>query len=385
MVQIHPVLYGGKMKSLDYIGDTVKQLRSEYDIPFTQVSVIQNLWLIEKIYKKIEDTITPNDTVFEWRYNRREQLEKHTEPSYMDMYKGDEFYVAIRTVVDDMGELRKVAFVFANDIDEAIKSFDKIIPSSPYEPGVYTLQTSSQGFKLSPVNIKNVEKPILNDNIDKYLFDDLKYFFNNKKFYEDNELAYKRGILMYGPPGTGKTQTIRHFLSQHSDKYCIIVDATKDYYDGLADFMKIILKDHDCIIVFEDIDGMSDYNRSSVLNFLDGVDNINAFFIATSNDLSKIDRALVDRPSRFDRFYEIGLPNKDTRRKLLLRWFPELEKDETLLEKLIKMTDKYTGAYFKELFIFSNIQGVGIEEAVEHLNKQIIMLKEYGKTSDMFG
>lgn len=58
-----------------------------------------------------------------------------------------------------------------------------------------------------------------------------------------------------------------------------------------------------CLLIFEDLDSMiTDMNRSYFLNEVDGMDgNDGLLMIGTTNHFDRLDPALSNRPSRFDR------------------------------------------------------------------------------------
>ena len=58
-----------------------------------------------------------------------------------------------------------------------------------------------------------------------------------------------------------------------------------------------------CVLVLEDLDSLvNDENRSFFLNQIDGFEqNHGLMILATTNHPDRIDSAIIDRPSRFDR------------------------------------------------------------------------------------
>ena len=252
-----------------------------------------------------------------------------------------------------------------------------------YNVGSYYLENTPVGYTLTNVILNREDAPELNDDFATEINRDIENFFNKEKFYRDNKLTFKRGILLHGPPGNGKTSLIKSIVEKHKDKYCILIDCTKEFRKDAGDFLRQSLGNKKKIIIFEDIDGISSYSRSSLLNFIDGLDTIeNTVFIATSNNISKIDSALVNRPSRFDRVYAFEPPTTLTRKKLLKRFFTKLSEEE--LNEYARQTDGFSGAYFKELFIFTNIQECTMEESIKNMKKHHELFKKT-KDTDYLG
>jgi len=116
------------------------------------------------------------------------------------------------------------------------------------------------------------------------------------------------------------------------------------------------------IIVLEDLDSLiDDENRAFFLNELDGfAANTGVVVLATTNHPEKLDPAILDRPSRFDRKYYFNLPAPPERLAYLGSWNlslePKLRLSELLLPKVVEATDGFSFAYLKELFLSSMMQ-----------------------------
>jgi len=259
-----------------------------------------------------------------------------------------------------------------------------------YAPGIYELAVENNQYILKKVDIKYLSKPILDDKLSEMLDKDITCFFQNEDFYRNNPiepLPYKRGIIIYGPHGNGKTTFIKYILGRYTDSYRLLVDSGMHFSPELFDFINHVFpKEGKKIITFEDVESISQGNegrsyakRSSFLNFIDGPKTMEStMFLATTNHIDLVDEALADRPSRFDKRYRIGLPSGKARGKFLIKFFPELKGKENKerLDKLVKDTKDFSGAYFKELFIMVGIQKTSLEDAVKTLSKQIKNYKD---------
>jgi SpoVK/Ycf46/Vps4 family AAA+-type ATPase len=133
-----------------------------------------------------------------------------------------------------------------------------------------------------------------------------------------------------------------------------------------------------CLLVLEDIDSMiDDENRSFFLNELDGFEsNTGLVVLATTNHADRLDQAILNRPSRFDRKYYFNLPGPEERRKYLAFWneglqdtshlaknsdtalflHPKLRLSDEVIEKVVQQTENFSFAYLKELFLSTTMQ-----------------------------
>jgi SpoVK/Ycf46/Vps4 family AAA+-type ATPase len=129
------------------------------------------------------------------------------------------------------------------------------------------------------------------------------------------------------------------------------------------------------IICLEDLDTLFEscqVTLSGFLNILDGMKpNYGILTIATTNKPERIDAALVQRPSRFDRKWVIGDPDEACRRRLLRLHFRD-KIDNMLVEELTEKTEGWSAAYIKELYITSAFKALRESSSVispEHVHR----------------
>ena len=187
---------------------------------------------------------------------------------------------------------------------------------------------------------------------------DVRRFIAAKDTYAKHRVPWKRGLLLLGAPGNGKTHMVRA-LVRESGWQCLYVKSFRgrrsDADEGISRVFARARRAAPCVMVLEDLDCLIDENhRSVLLNELDGfAQNEGLLIIATTNHPEKIDRSLLDRPSRFDRKFNFPLPEPRERRRYLEHWRDGLEpalrfSDETL-HALVEGSSAFTFAYLKEL------------------------------------
>jgi hypothetical protein len=185
-------------------------------------------------------------------------------------------------------------------------------------------------------------------------------FFQHRAFYEQHRLPWKRGVLLIGPPGNGKSHAVRALLNE-LDRPTIVVRGFDGRNDtpaaGIQKVFERARHTAPTIIVLEDLDCLVDErSRSVLLNELDGLAlNTGLFVIGTTNHPEKIDRSLLDRPSRFDRKFHFPLPDAAVRRAFLERLDGSATADLRLspdgLSLMVDRTQGFTFAYLKELHL----------------------------------
>ena len=108
-------------------------------------------------------------------------------------------------------------------------------------------------------------------------------------------------------------------------------------------------------------------NRSFFLNELDGFrSNTGVVVLASTNHPEKLDAAILERPSRFDRKYYFQLPAETERRAYIEKWNQELQADmqmsKAVAAGLVGKTEGFSYAYLKELVVSSMIQWISSSE-----------------------
>jgi hypothetical protein len=195
--------------------------------------------------------------------------------------------------------------------------------------------------------------------------EDLTQFLSARAEYERYGVPWKRGVLFVGPPGNGKTHCLRATIKL-LDVPCLYVQSVKSKYEtedaNLGRVFKEARRMTPCCLVLEDLDAMiTPKNRSFFLNQIDGFEkNAGILTLATTNHPERLDPAILDRPSRFDRKYHFGLPALEERVAYVAHWNGRLDAqmrvDEAELARLAEHTAGFSYAYVKELFVSSMVR-----------------------------
>jgi SpoVK/Ycf46/Vps4 family AAA+-type ATPase len=203
---------------------------------------------------------------------------------------------------------------------------------------------------------------VLADDLKDSIRSDFSQFLKAEDRYRRLGLAWKRGALLIGPPGNGKTHCVRALVKELGVSSLYVQSLSHQYYTVEQMWQQVFERARGlrpCVLVLEDLDALvNDENRSFFLNQLDGFEqNHGLIVLATTNHPDRIDSAIIDRPSRFDRKYHFDLPTLPARREYLAAWQQRLSVETGWLgeevEDLASDSEGFSFAYLKELIISS--------------------------------
>lgn len=257
----------------------------------------------------------------------------------------------------------------------------KKIPTGYYAIGYDQQAGKYFTRKLSYSTDKVLELPMPET---KQIIKDITTFWKKEDDFKRYGLTYKRGVLMYGPPGCGKShiiQIIIKYLIEQEKGIVFKIEAAEDV-ERFSAFMQTTFKpiepNRRIVVIMEDIDGLFHSGKTTetiLLNILDGMGHMNnVVYLATTNYPEELADRIINRPSRFDRRYEISMPNAEVRKYYLEHTLkPEdLNGGKVDLNKWVQETEELSIAHLRELIVSTVIQGNSFEDT-------ITLLKGYNK------
>ncbi|MEI7752158.1 MAG: ATP-binding protein [Candidatus Omnitrophota bacterium] len=195
------------------------------------------------------------------------------------------------------------------------------------------------------------------DGMKERLQSEIEGVFKHAALFNSYALNNKKGFILSGEPGNGKTLLLK-ILAKETDATCILIPFDEFKF---TPYLFSIARDlAPAVLILEDIDLFgTDRDNSSqnvelgkLMNQLDGmVENHEIVVIATTNQLDKVEKALQNRPGRFDRVYVIPNPDFQLRIKLISHFIAKIPNDikKEQIEMLAEEFAGYSAAYLKEL------------------------------------
>jgi len=210
---------------------------------------------------------------------------------------------------------------------------------------------------------------ILSEKLKTDIRQNLSNLIEHRSIYRDNGLKVRRGLIFSGPPGVGKTNLVK-ILCATIDWTLIWVSPKHLENPRRVSMIMQLAKDlSPSIIVLEDIDlyGSSREMNGNptvlgeLMNQLDGVEGlVDIITIATTNREEVLEKALLDRPGRFDKVIKFGLPEVAERLRMLELFSSTVGKDKSFTweELADKPTKGMSGAQIREVISQGVIQAV---------------------------
>lgn len=241
-------------------------------------------------------------------------------------------------------------------------------------PGVYEIQTSPQGIYFEKIPVKTEGLLVFPDTNSKLICGEIEKFWNREHIFREYDLAHKRGILLWGPPGSGKSCTLQLIMADVIGRGGVVFKFSHPgvFEEGLRIFRRI-QPDTPIVVTMEDIDSLiRNYCESDILNILDGVNHVDkVVFLATTNYVNELGARIVNRPSRFDKRFKIGMPGKETRRIYLdhIIGRNNVKRLNVDLDRWVEDTDGFSLAHLKELFVAVVILEDDYKQAIRTLSR----------------
>jgi hypothetical protein len=227
---------------------------------------------------------------------------------------------------------------------------------------------------------------VISADVSSLLKSDFESFWEREKWFRERNLPFRRGYLLHGPPGNGKTSAIRAMMTSRNLNAHTLRFFGPELDDGDLDrLFDKVHRDRPAIVLFEDIDrafprtgeSASRISLQHLLNCLDGVATGEAIVvIATANEPTALDPAILRRPGRFDRVVHFPNPDPALRLEYLRRMNSSL--GDAQLQGPVQATVGFSFAQLREAYVIAGQQAFerGDEVTKEDLLAGIMSLRQ---------
>lgn len=244
----------------------------------------------------------------------------------------------------------------------------EIIPPAAYEISV----SAASGLFFSKIQIKTTNLIRFPDSNSDKVIDEIKMFWDSRDVFITHGMPYKRGICLWGPPGSGKSSCIQFIMQDVIARGGIVIKFTQpDMFLKGYRILREVQPETPVVALMEDLDSiLEDWSESSVLNILDGIDEVeNIVFLATTNYPEKLGARIINRPSRFDKRFKIGFPTSEARKIYLEHLFRggDIKDSAVYVDEWAKDTDGLSIAHLRELYVAVIILGNNYKDALATL------------------
>ena len=258
----------------------------------------------------------------------------------------------------------------------AVNSTREDLPAGLYR----TFMVPQIGPMVKRVDVQTDGLLLLPEHVTAEILEEFKKFWSKKEEFRKRGFLYKRGFLTWGPPASGKTSLFNLMFKYiiedlggivcHLDRPAVAANCLQ--------MIRSVEPERPIVAVLEDFEDLvRSYGASEYLSLLDGENQIdNVVFLASTNFPEDLDKRFVDRPSRFDRVWYIGMPGEAARRMYLSAKEPSLSAEE--LEEWVRRSEGFSIAHLREMIVAVKCMDMPLDEVIERLE----FMQERAPTSD---
>jgi len=300
-------------------------------------------YIIETYKSKLINDLETEDFAFAFFPNSEEVVDK-IEP----ITRSNSFGNSTITFFQDFGDNNKPSLTDYNicyvDGFKFIKLITPFLLERSYDFIITKREEFNKIIKILKDRVSNkslndkLKNPIIGIDFDFFRKETIDFLLNDefRSYCSKKFIRLKRGIILEGPPGTGKSNILTWIKIQAKNNGIEFYsfDNPKDFLDNRQRYFE----NKKAIFAFEDFDAFlkerNDTDNSpntilsSILNTLDGIDEIeDVVSIFTTNRINTFDSAFI-RPGRIDKVIRFDPPSDVNIFKFFEAYIPEYSQKE---------------------------------------------------------
>jgi AAA+ superfamily predicted ATPase len=230
-----------------------------------------------------------------------------------------------------------------DNVNELMNDFMDYMSSNTYLKGQ---QVGIDGKIIENGNEVKWEDVILPDSLKGDIYSNTVGFINNIDKMKDYGIRPTRGLLWEGSPGVGKTMSSLAIANELRGKatFISVSSASLVEPEHLDMYFKMARWMAPTVLMFDDIHHMDEDIQSCMLYQMDGGNNNDGLvIIGTANDISGMDKALSNRPNRFDVVMRFPDPDLETRKTFLCSLLSFIDSDDKRIEIVNDVANRTNG------------------------------------------
>jgi hypothetical protein len=257
---------------------------------------------------------------------------------------------------DSLCENTAQILIFRRDAAKQVVQLLARLSKSDGRPKLHTHNSVTR-----PVSPCGWDQLVLDSSITSLLKDDFGSFFEREPWFRKMRLPFRRGYLLHGPPGNGKSSAIRAMLTSAGlTAYTLRLFDSRTEDADIARVFERAVNHAPAMILLEDIDRVfprtgesrSKVSLQQLLNCLDGVATGEGIVtVATANEPTILDPAILRRPGRFDRVVHFPNPSSALRREYFCRMHGTFAAAN--LDSAVSDSEGFSFAQLREAYIMA--------------------------------
>jgi hypothetical protein len=228
---------------------------------------------------------------------------------------------------------------------------------------------------------------IIAPKIKKIIKRNVNNLYINRDILAKNKISIKRGIILCGVPGTGKTMLCKVLANEMPMTIIYVLPSDIRRISDVSRICEMAKDLSPTLLILEDIDYIAEDRDFSgnggnlcieLMNRMDGLQEEfkNVITIATTNMIDKVEKAIKNRPGRFDKVIEINVPAAKEREKMIEVFTKNFKLHKNVdIKEIVEKTDGMPGAFIFHISEYAAI--LAIEDKSMNKNDIAIVKQEH--------